>query len=101
MEGFWRHNSKTKLKQTLGYSPQNKPQAVSLYEVGKIPAESMDAFLLAAAAVQRPQEVELLEYFDHAIALRDATTFLRAACPHRPLDIVRTESLKELRCLFL
>jgi len=58
--------------------------------VGKIPAESLDAFLAAAAAIQRPKEAELLEYFEHAIALRDAATFLRKNCPHRPLDIVRT-----------
>ena len=69
---------------------------MTLYEVGKIPAESLDAFLEAAAEVERPHELELLEYFDHAISLRIAAASLRAACPGRPLDIVRTESLREL-----
>ncbi|EOD40120.1 hypothetical protein EMIHUDRAFT_454298 [Emiliania huxleyi CCMP1516] len=73
-----------------------KQHAVTLYEVGKIPAESLDAFLEAAAEVERPHELELLEYFDHAISLRIAAASLRAACPGRPLDIVRTESLREL-----
>ena len=45
---------------------------MTLYEVGKIPAESLDAFLEAAAEVERPHELELLEYFDHAISLRIA-----------------------------
>ena len=65
-------------------------------KVGKIPAESLPAFLEAAAAVVQPAEPELLEYFEHAIALRHAVLALRAACPNRPLDIVRTESLREL-----
>ena len=81
-----------------------KQHAVTLYEVGKIPHESLDDFLVAAAEVERlpPHEAELLEYFDHAIALRDAARFLRShpaaavGGVQRPLDIVRTESLLSL-----
>lgn len=73
-----------------------KQHAVTLYEVGKIPHESLDAFLAAAADVERPplHEIEVLEYFDHAIALRDAVTALRRG---RALDIVRSESLHALQ----
>lgn len=73
-----------------------KQHAVTLYEVGKIPHESLDAFLAAAADVEQPplHEVEVLEYFDHAIALRDAVTALRKG---RALDIVRSESLHALQ----
>ena len=81
-----------------------KQHAVTLYEVGKIPHEALDTFLQAMAAVERPpiDEADVLEYFDHAIALRYALIFLRAndACKvddsARPLDIVRTESLATL-----
>ena len=81
-----------------------KQHAVTLYEVGKIPHESLDAFLGAMAAIERPpiEEAEVLEYFDLALALRDAIRFLRssAACEIdgqlRPLDVVRTESLAAL-----
>lgn len=81
-----------------------KQHAVTLYEVGKIPNEALDAFQGALTEVERPQidEVEVLEYFDQALALHAAVGFLRshAACAVggqvRPLDIVRTESLSTL-----
>lgn len=81
-----------------------KQHAVTLYEVGKIPHEALDAFLVACADVERPEidEADVLEYFDQAIALRHAIVFLRShpACrlegTQRPLDIVRTESLATL-----
>ena len=81
-----------------------KLHAVTLYEVGKIPHEALDAFVGALSGVERPQidEADVLEYFDQAIALCSAITFLRShpACELdgrvRPLDVVRTESLATL-----
>ena len=81
-----------------------KQHAVTLYEVGKIPHEALDPFVAALTDVERPaiDEADVLEYFDQAIALCKAITFLRAdaACELdgkvRPLDIVRTESLATL-----
>ena len=79
-----------------------KQHAVTLYEVGKIPHESLDDFLVAAAeiGVLRPTRPSP-RYFDHAIALRDAARFLRshpaaAVGGVQRLDIVRTESLLSL-----
>ena len=78
--------------------------AVTLYEVGKIADEALDAFVGALSGVERPpiDEADVLEYFDQAIALCHAITFLRChpACALdgtvRPLDIVRTESLASM-----
>ena len=72
--------------------------------MAQIPHEALDPFVRALTNVERPaiDEADVLEYFDQAIALCKAITFLRSdpACELdgavRPLDVVRTESLATL-----
>ena len=78
----------------LGPHPFTPPYD-DTWQVGKIAHEALDKFAEALSGVERPpiDEADVLEYFDHAIALRRAIQFLRshASCaingtmgPHHP-----------------
>jgi len=54
-----------------------KAHAVTMYEVGKLPDESIDDFLIELDKVQSVSEGEAQRYHDHALALRQTLRFLR------------------------
>lgn len=72
--------------------------AVTLYEAGKMPDETLSDFLAAADGVRLPTEADssLRDYYEHVLALRDAVRFLRRAGGGRAVDVVRSESLLAL-----
>ncbi|KAK3907963.1 Protein FAM91A1 [Frankliniella fusca] len=77
-------------------SPGLKNHAVTMFEVGKLPDESLDSFLLELEKVSvegSEGEGEAQRYFDHAVILRSTILFLRQ---NRRLDLVRCESLLSL-----
>lgn len=79
-------------------SPAIVGHAVTLYEAGKMPDETLDAFLKAADGVRLPAEADssLRDYYEHVLALRNAVRFLRRAGGGRAVDVVRSESLLAL-----
>lgn len=77
-------------------SPGLKNHAVTMFEVGKLPDESLESFLLELEKVSvegSEGEGEAQRYFDHAVILRSTILFLRQ---NRCLDLVRCESLLSL-----
>ncbi|XP_034247668.1 protein FAM91A1 isoform X2 [Thrips palmi] len=77
-------------------SPGLKNHAVTMFEVGKLPDESLDSFLLELEKVSvegNEGEGEAQRYFDHAVILRSTILFLRQ---NHCLDLVRCESLLSL-----
>lgn len=73
-----------------------KNHAVTMFEVGKLPDESLDSFLLELEKVSvegSEGEGEAQRYFDHAVILRSTILFLRQ---NQRLDLVRCESLLSL-----
>jgi hypothetical protein len=72
--------------------------AVTLYEAGKMPDETLDGFIAAAARVALPPDADadLVDYYEHVAALSAAIRALRAAGGGRGVDVVRAESVLAL-----
>eukprot|EP01135_Chromosphaera_perkinsii_P008465 Nk52_evm33s1360 gene=Nk52_evmTU33s1360 len=89
-------------------SPGLKNHAVTMFEVGKLPDESMDSFLTELGKVDVEAEGEAQTYFDHAVTLRDTLLFFRntegifpglngdIGTSKQPIDLIRFESLNSL-----
>lgn len=77
-------------------SPDLKSHAVTLFEVGKLPDESLDSLLMELDKVVADPEIEgeARRYLAAAACLRAALRSLRAAL--RPLDLLRCEALHAL-----
>ncbi|XP_037089725.1 protein FAM91A1-like [Pollicipes pollicipes] len=80
-------------------SPGLKNHAVTMFEVGKLPDESVDSLLIELDKITTEEsEGEAERYFLHALALKLVIQVLR--CNPRllelPLDLVRCESLQSL-----
>jgi hypothetical protein len=81
-----------------------KTHAVTMFEVGKLSEESMPSFVAELEKINAISEGEARRFFDHAVNLREAITFLRdpaTAAAIGPtvepgVDLVRIESLNDL-----
>ena len=79
-----------------------KTHAVTMFEVGKLPDESMDEFLHELSKVNAMSEGDAKRYFDHAITLRETLLFWRRNAAvalddsEGALDLVRLESINKL-----
>ncbi|KAK7899100.1 hypothetical protein WMY93_019953 [Mugilogobius chulae] len=90
-------------------SPNLKSHAVTMFEVGKLSDETLDSFLAELEKVESTAEGEAQRYFDHALTLKNTILFLRynkeltqdqgPDIPNIgfPLDMLRCESLNEIR----
>lgn len=81
-------------------SPGLKNHAVTMFEVGKLCDESIDAFLAELEKVSlldAEGEGEVSRYFAHAIILRSTIIALRNILP-AGLDLLRLECLESLDC---
>eukprot|EP00299_Pterocystis_sp_00344_P003536 c14300_g1_i1.p1 GENE.c14300_g1_i1~~c14300_g1_i1.p1 ORF type:complete len:709 (+),score=167.37 c14300_g1_i1:41-2167(+) len=79
-------------------SPELKPHAVTLYEVGKLTADDMSGFLeelrkVAQGAEEDSHGLGADEYFEHASILLETLSFLMA---NKSTDMIRCESLGAL-----
>mmetsp|Transcript_39796 Transcript_39796/g.100324 ORF Transcript_39796/g.100324 Transcript_39796/m.100324 type:complete len:658 (-) Transcript_39796:434-2407(-) len=79
-----------------------KSHAVTMFEVGKLSDEALDAFLTELEKVESVSEGEAQRYFDHAITLKNTLRFLRhnpavsvEGCSGR-VDLLRRERLGSL-----
>lgn len=96
-------------------SPGLKNHAVTMFEVGKLSDESLDAFLRELnkvdAAAANDSEGDAQRYFDHALALRDTLNFLRFNKKFNPseesddekgynIDLLRCESVRIIIVFF-
>jgi len=84
-------------------SPSLKNHAVTMFEVGKLPDESMDVFLTELRKITNTEaEGEAGVYFTAAMTLRDTVLHLRNNASLKSadlclgLDLVRVESLQSL-----
>eukprot|EP01116_Phalansterium_solitarium_P011294 TRINITY_DN26928_c0_g1_i1.p1 TRINITY_DN26928_c0_g1~~TRINITY_DN26928_c0_g1_i1.p1 ORF type:complete len:757 (+),score=190.56 TRINITY_DN26928_c0_g1_i1:84-2354(+) len=68
-----------------------KSHAVTMYEVGKLPEESLYDLLLELDKIDGHAEGEAVRYYDHAITLRHVLRFLQAT---RGVDMLRSERLQ-------
>ncbi|KAF8567607.1 hypothetical protein P879_01533 [Paragonimus westermani] len=78
-----------------------KPHAVTMFEVGKLSEDSLEAFLIELDNLSSIDEGEAKLYYEHAINLREAIHFLRAQArltttDFHGVDLIRGGSLLTL-----